>query len=72
MLILIIIVFQNINEITIINYFNADENSDEAILFYFKRLKMVYEALMCIIFESWKCILILNAVLLFSLPFYVS
>ena len=68
MLILIVIVYQNINEIIIINYYNTDD-SEESFEAYSKRLKMIYEAMMCMIFESWKCILILNAVLLFSFPF---
>jgi hypothetical protein len=71
MLILIVIVYQNINEIIMINYYNTDD-SEESFEAYIKRLKMIYEAMMCMIFESWRCVLILNAVLLFSLPFYVS
>ncbi|KAI8891091.1 hypothetical protein K501DRAFT_281608 [Backusella circina FSU 941] len=63
MLILIVIVYQNINEITTVNYFSTDEDSEEANEATLKRIKMVYEAFMCIIFESWKCVLILNAVI---------
>jgi hypothetical protein len=71
MLILIAIVFENIKEIYSLNFYNTDD-SQESNDANNKRLKMFYEAMMCIIFESWKCILILNAVLLFSVPFYVS